>query len=82
MSIVCCVGSPDGTMSQIIRGFSSFCDELLQRGGRRRAVAGGRLQRVRVEVEGDDVMVRVAPDAMDHVAAHLAEADEAELHGI
>src|SRR4051794_28262476 len=27
-------------------------------------------------------MVRVALDAMDHVAAHLAEADESDLHGL
>jgi hypothetical protein len=31
-------------------------------------------------VVGDDRVVRVAMDAMDHVAAHLPEADEAELH--
>ena len=35
---------------------------------------------VLVEVERDDLVVGVAVDAMDHVAAHLPEADEAELH--
>src|ERR687886_120404 len=32
------------------------------------------------EVERHDVMVGVPLDAVDHVAAHLAEADEADLH--
>jgi hypothetical protein len=43
-------------------------------------MALGRADGVRVGVEGDDLMVRIALDAMDHVAAHLAEADESDLH--
>src|SRR3954466_5863681 len=31
-------------------------------------------------VKRDDLVVRIAMDAMDHVAAHLPESDEAELH--
>jgi hypothetical protein len=40
----------------------------------------GLLDRLEVEVKRDHLVVRVAVDAMDHVAAHLAEADEAEFH--
>src|SRR5947207_2884388 len=32
------------------------------------------------QVVADDLVVRVAQDAMDHVPAHLAEAYEADLH--
>src|SRR3712207_7395213 len=45
-----------------------------------RSVGLGLPHRLRAEVEGDHLVVRVAMDAMDHVAAHLPEADEAELH--
>src|ERR671920_838066 len=55
--------------------------ELLERAHAGGAVAGRRLDRVGAEVEGDDLVVRVAVDAMDHVAAHLPQPDEAELHG-
>ena len=57
-----------------------LADEVLERGGAARTMRLGRLHGLVVEVEGDDLMVRVAMDAMDHVAAHLPEADEAELH--
>ena len=43
-------------------------------------MALGLAHRVGAEVEGHDLVVRVAMDAMDHVAAHLPEADEPELH--
>src|SRR5205814_8563285 len=36
--------------------------------------------RLGAEVERDDLVVRVAMDAMDHVAAHLPEPDEPDLH--
>ena len=39
-----------------------------------------RLDRLLVEVERDDLVLRVAVDAMDHVAAHLPEPYEADLH--
>ena len=55
-------------------------DEVLERRRAGRPVALGGADRVFGEVERDDLVVRVAVDAMDHVAAHLAEADEAELH--
>src|SRR5205085_2368984 len=55
-------------------------DQVLQRGGAARAVLLGALDVVLVEVEGDHVVVGVALDARDHVAAHLAQADEADLH--
>jgi hypothetical protein len=45
-------------------------------------VALGLAHRRVVEVEGHDLVVGVAVDAMDHVPAHLPEADEAELHAI
>ena len=54
--------------------------ELLERGHAGGAVLLRGAHRLRVEVEGDDLMVRVAMDAMDHVAAHLPKPDEAELH--
>jgi hypothetical protein len=57
-----------------------FGYELLERRGPRRAMALGFADGVLVEVEGHDRVVRVAVDAMDHVGAHLAETDEAELH--
>ena len=55
--------------------------ELLERRRRRtRRALGGRSTASSREVERDDLVVRVAADAMDHVAAHLAQPDEAELH--
>src|SRR5918992_1093688 len=55
-------------------------DEVVERGGAGRPVPLGRADRLLGEVERDHLVVRVAVDAMDHVAAHLAETDEAELH--
>src|SRR5881394_1903254 len=62
-STVFCVGSPAGTMIHTIRGA-----DLL-----------GALDGLLVEVERDDLVVRVAPDAVDHVAAHAAQSDEPDL---
>ncbi len=79
MSTVSWVGSPAGTMIHTIRGGSSLLDELLQRVGAGGSVPDGLLDRLRVEVERDDLVVGVAADAMDHVAAHLAQPDETDL---
>ena len=59
-----------------------LADQVLQRGDAGGAVALGLLHRVLGEVEGHHLVVRVAVDAMDHVAAHLSEAYEAELHSV
>ena len=55
-------------------------DQLLERRCADRALLLRGLDGVGVRVEGDDLVVRVALDAMDHVAAHLPEADESDLH--
>ena len=55
-------------------------DEVLERVHAGRAVGLRGAHRLLVVVERHHLVVRVAVDAMDHVAAHLAEADEAELH--
>src|SRR5215211_1929495 len=55
-------------------------DQLLERAGARGAAALGPAHRLLAEVERDDLMIRVAVDAMDHVAAHLPQSDEAQLH--
>jgi hypothetical protein len=40
----------------------------------------GRLHCVGAEVEGRDLDVGIAPDPVDHVAAHLAQPNEPDLH--
>ena len=57
-------------------------DQLLQRTGARRAVPLGGLDRVGAEVERHDLVLGVAPDPVHHVAAHLAQPDEPDLHGL
>ena len=71
---------PDGTISQTIRGCVELGDELLERGRADGAMVLGGADGVGVGVERDDLVVRVALDPMDHVAAHLPEADESDLH--
>ena len=80
LSTVPCVGAPAGTMIHTIRGASSFFTRLASelRAARARR-AGDLLDGVLVAVEGDDVVVGVALDARDHVAAHAAESDESDL---
>ena len=51
--IVWSVMSPAGTITQAARGFSSFDDELLERGRAGRAVGLERLDRVREDVVAD-----------------------------
>ena len=79
LSTVSCVGSPAGTMIQTIRGALELLDELRQRAGAGRAVLDRLLDRLLVEVERDDLVLGVAADAVHHVAAHLAQPDEADL---
>ena len=57
-------------------------DQVLQGGRAGGAVLLGLLHRVLGEVEGHHLVVRVAVDAMDHVAAHLSQPYEAELHAV
>ena len=71
---------PDGTISQIVRGGCELAHELLERRRADRPVALGGGDRVGIGVEGHDLMVRIALDPMDHVAAHLAESHETDLH--
>ena len=54
-------------------------DEIFQRAGARGAVLDRLLDRLLVEVEGDDLVLGVAADAVHHVAAHLAQPDETDL---
>jgi hypothetical protein len=42
------------------------------------SLGGG--DRVRARVERDDLVFGVAEDAVNHVAAHAAQSDEADLH--
>jgi hypothetical protein len=44
------------------------------------AEVGARLDRRRIEVEHDDFVVGVADDVAAHGSAHVADADEADLH--
>ena len=75
-----CVGAPAGTMIHTIRGASSISTSSASEPAPRAPVSLADLRdRVRVAVEGDDLVVGVASDAGDHVAAHAAEADEADL---
>src|SRR5215217_5380042 len=77
-STVCWVGSPAGTMIQTER--VELGDELLERGRAGGAVALGLLHGVLAEVEHHAFVVGVPVDAVNHVPAHLPEADESELH--
>ena len=78
-AIVLSVISPAGTITQTVRGFSSFADEVLERRPRRRAVGGERLHRVRADVVAD-AAVAVAHQPPDDARAHPAEPDHPELH--
>src|SRR3954464_6379178 len=93
--IDCWVGAPDGIISQTWRGFSSFQTRAgsdsapppprfnpssLGSPAAARAELHRLLDRLGRHVPADDLVVRVAQDAMDHVAAHLPEPYEADLH--
>jgi hypothetical protein len=56
------------------RGRELF-DEILECRGAARAALLSPRDRLRIEVERDDLVFGVPPDPRDHVAAHLAEAD-------
>ena len=72
-------GSPAGTMIQMTRGVSSCRDDVGEILRRRRAELLILRDDRRIAIEGDD-RVPVAHEPLDHVAAHLAEADHRELH--
>ena len=72
--------SPAGTITQAARGLLELGDEVLERVGAGRALAGERRDRVGVDVV-DDALVAVAHQPADEVRAHPPEADHAELHG-
>ena len=81
MSTVSWVGSPAGTMIHTARGASSLPTRSSSPLDPLRAVPLGLLHGVLGEVERHHLVIGVAMDAMDHVAAHLPETDETELHG-
>ena len=70
--MVSSVMAPAGTMVQTTRGADSFSTMLGEAGG---------VGDVRVAVEADDLVAGVA-DPLPHVAAHPAETDKTELHGV
>ena len=74
------VMSPEGTISHTMRGLSSLETSSSSEAAPTAPVLDGGRDGVRVRVERDHLVVRVALDAMDHVAAHLAEPDESDLH--
>jgi hypothetical protein len=55
-------------------------DQFPQARGAAGAGLLGARDRLWVEVERDNVMVGVAADPRDHVAAHLSQPDESDLH--
>ena len=68
-------------MIQTIRGASSLLDEFFERSSRRSApTPSAARDRFGVGVERDNFVVRIAMDAVHHVAAHLAESDETDLN--
>src|SRR5262249_45033630 len=58
-----------------------FLDQILKRRRTNGAVADRFLDRSRAAIEGDD-FVPPKRQAVDHIAAHPAQADEAQLHGL
>ena len=70
---------PAGSMSQMTRGALSLLDQVLQRGRADCAVRDGFLDWSGTAVEGHH-LVAAARQAVDHVAAHAAKANEAKLH--
>ena len=71
--------SPAGTITQAARGALQLGDEVVERVGAGRALAGQRRDRVGVDVV-DDALVAVAHQPADDVGAHPPESDHAELH--
>ena len=66
-------------MIHTMRGASSCLTSVLQRVGTGRTALDRLLDRLCVEVEGDDLVLGITADAVHHVAAHLAQPDEADL---
>ena len=66
--------SPAGTITQTARGLLELGDEVVERVGAGRALAGQLLDRVGVDVV-DDALVAVAHQPADEVGAHPAESD-------
>ena len=75
------VTPPAGSMSQMYARRFDLVDEVLQRGGADGAVLDGFLDWAGAAIEGHD-LVAAARQAVDHVAAHAAEANEAKLHAV
>ena len=86
------VGLPAGTITHTTRGGVSFADELVEGVDDVDAVDAGEIGIGVVRVADDGVAAdgcgpcrpstvgRADGQAQDHVPAHLAEADEADLH--
>ena len=72
--------SPAGTITQTARGLDELGDEVVERVGAGRPLAGERGDGVRVDVE-DDALVAVAHQAPHEVRSHPSESDHSELHG-
>ena len=72
--------SPAGTITHAARGLVELGDEVVERVGAGRALAGERRDRVGVDVE-DDALVAVAHQPPDEVRAHPSESDHPKLHG-
>ena len=68
-----------GTMMQIERGASIFCDELVERARARRALGLEPRDRVLAAVV-DHAVVAAAHQAPDHVGPHAPQSDHAHLH--
>ena len=67
-------------MTQTARGGSSFSTSSSSEAAPAAPWPSASLTASVAEVERHDLVIRVAMDAMDHVAAHLPEPYEAELH--
>ena len=66
-------------MIHTIRGACSCLTRSFSEDAPGGAVLDRLLDRLLVEVERDDLVLGVAADAVHHVAAHLAQPDEADL---
>ena len=71
------VTPPAGSISQMLRGGVSRWTRSSSDDAPIGAVADRFLNRAGTAIEGDDLVLAVAHQTMDHVATHTAEADEA-----